>query len=575
MKIKIINYLKILITFLLMLPFFDFTTFSDIKKDLSISADTVNFFCKELLGRPTANSITINACSNKSLDMYYEYGTDSINYLNQTSAQNTLDSIPFMVTIGGLIPNTQYYYRMKYRITGTTAYSTRASHSFRTQRPFGNSFTFAIEADPHLDTNSNPAVYTLTLQNILLRKPDFLIDLGDTFMSEKLPEQNPITIRDRHLLLRGYFDLICHSIPLFLVLGNHEGELGWRLDTTANNLPVWASNARKLYYPNPDPNSFYSGDTIPEPYVGLRQNYYSWQWGNALFVVLDPYWYTKSKPGWGWTLGLAQYNWFKNVLTSSNAKFKFVFCHNLVGGNGNDARGGIEVAHLFENGGRNSDSTWGFDTYRPGWGGKPIHQLMVENKVNVFFHGHDHFFGYQAKDGVIYQELPQPSAKSFTQKSDSAYGYRTGIFIPSRGYMAVTITGTSAKFEYIRTYLPSEENTTRHNLDVSYSYTIDTSGSVVNVNESNSVPGKFTLDQNYPNPFNPSTTIHYELPKNGFVKLTVFDALGRIVKTLVNEKQPAGTYDISFDGSNLSSGVYFYRFETENFLSSKKMLLIK
>jgi photosystem II stability/assembly factor-like uncharacterized protein len=94
-------------------------------------------------------------------------------------------------------------------------------------------------------------------------------------------------------------------------------------------------------------------------------------------------------------------------------------------------------------------------------------------------------------------------------------------------------------------------------------------------NSSNPVPEKYTLSQNYPNPFNPSTNIRYEIPKNEFVKLIVFDALGREVETLVNEKQNSGTYEATFDASQYSSGVYFYRLTTDNFSDTKKMLLIK
>ncbi len=541
--------------------------------------DSVSFYCRELLGRPTTNSITIHACSDKSLNVCYEYGSDSNSFSNQTSIITTYDSIPFVVKLTGLSPDTKYYYRMKYRLSGTTPFLYRNIHSFRTRRQSGSNFNFAIEADPHMDTNSVPAVFTLTMQNIALRNPDFVIDMGDSFMSEKLSVQNPYTIRARHLLMRAYYDIICHSVPLFLVLGNHEGELGWRIDSTANNLPIWAANTRKMYYPNPEPDTvFYSGNSKPEPYVGLRQNYYSWEWGSCLFVVLDPYWYTKSKPGWGWTLGADQFFWFRNVLQTSNAKFKFVFCHQLIGGNGNDARGGTEFAHLFENGGRNLDSTWGFDTYRSGWGGKSVHQLMVENKVNIFFHGHDHFFGYQVKDGVIYQELPQPSSRSYTTISASQYGYVNGVFIPSRGYVSVSVTGSSAKVEYIRTYLPGEENTTRHNLDVSYSYTIDTSGAVTGINSGNGiVPNVFSLEQNYPNPFNPGTVIKYSIPTAGIVSLKVYDIMGREVKTLVNGNQNTGSYSVSFNPSEsgLPGGVYFCKLISGSFVKTLKMIYLK
>jgi 3',5'-cyclic AMP phosphodiesterase CpdA len=98
----------------------------------------------------------------------------------------------------------------------------------------------------------------------------------------------------------------------------------------------------------------------------------------------------------------------------------------------------------------------------------------------------------------------------------------------------------------------------------------------------NSNPANYELAQNYPNPFNPSTLINYQLPKDGFVTLKAYDVLGKEIKTLVNEFKTKGSYNISFDGSNLASGVYFYQLRvigvsgsSNNFLSTKKMLLIK
>ena len=89
------------------------------------------------------------------------------------------------------------------------------------------------------------------------------------------------------------------------------------------------------------------------------------------------------------------------------------------------------------------------------------------------------------------------------------------------------------------------------------------------------VPAKESLSQNYPNPFNPSTIIHYEIPNDGLVTLKVYDELGREVKTLVNQYQNKGKYDVNFDASNLASGIYFYRLQSGNFISTKKMLLLK
>ncbi len=85
----------------------------------------------------------------------------------------------------------------------------------------------------------------------------------------------------------------------------------------------------------------------------------------------------------------------------------------------------------------------------------------------------------------------------------------------------------------------------------------------------------FFLNQNFPNPFNPTTTIIYQLPQDGFVSLKIFDALGREIRTLVNEYKSKGYYTVNFDGSNISSGIYIYQIESGNFISTKKMDLTK
>ena len=88
-------------------------------------------------------------------------------------------------------------------------------------------------------------------------------------------------------------------------------------------------------------------------------------------------------------------------------------------------------------------------------------------------------------------------------------------------------------------------------------------------------PIKFALNQNYPNPFNPSTLISYSIPQNSFVTVKVYDIIGNEVSTLVNQTQSAGKYDVKFDASSLSNGVYFYTIKADNFTSTKKMILMK
>ena len=88
-------------------------------------------------------------------------------------------------------------------------------------------------------------------------------------------------------------------------------------------------------------------------------------------------------------------------------------------------------------------------------------------------------------------------------------------------------------------------------------------------------PDDFVLYQNYPNPFNPVTTIRFEIPYTQKVELAIFDMLGREVKRLYNGEAPAGVLAIDFNAQGLASGVYVYRLKTENFIDSKKLILLK
>jgi hypothetical protein len=115
----------------------------------------------------------------------------------------------------------------------------------------------------------------------------------------------------------------------------------------------------------------------------------------------------------------------------------------------------------------------------------------------------------------------------------------------------------------------------------SYSYRlkqIDFDGTFTYSNEINvevEIPLEYTLEQNYPNPFNPSTTIKYSIAEDGLVNIAIFNMLGEEVATLVNTQQKAGRYEVNFDASGLSSGVYVYRIEAANYTSSKKLMLMK
>ena len=103
-----------------------------------------------------------------------------------------------------------------------------------------------------------------------------------------------------------------------------------------------------------------------------------------------------------------------------------------------------------------------------------------------------------------------------------------------------------------------------------------TNGGISKIHQSGgNIPHTHSLHQNYPNPFNPSTKIKFDIPRGSLVKLKIYDMLGREVAELVNEKLNAGVYEYEWNGINLPSGVYFYKLEAENFIETKRMVLVK
>jgi hypothetical protein len=406
-----------------------------------------------ILGRPTNNSITVSVLAYQDTEAYIEYGLAPDSFSSQTVPVNLTANAPMEILVDGLRANTAYVYRVRYRSGNASDFSTTDPETFFTQRAAGSSFTFTIQADSHLDTNSSLPVYEQTLANQRADQPDFVIDLGDTFMTDKY---KPYTdAQPQYLAQRYYLSLLGQTAPLFLTLGNHDGEGAPK--GQANDMSTWSAQLRTKYFPNPVPDGFYSGNASPDQIVGALQDYYAWTWGDALFIVLDPYWFTPPAKGnttnlWNPTLGEAQYQWLKSTLETSHAKWKFVFIHQLIGGVDKNGRGGVEVAKLYEWGGQNADGSYEFDAQRPGWG-VPIHQLLVANHVTAVFHGHDHLFVKQELDGIIYQEVPQPSA-SRSNGTDSAveYGYLSGDVVGGPGHIRVTVTPDGVTVDYIRSY---------------------------------------------------------------------------------------------------------------------------
>jgi hypothetical protein len=193
----------------------------------------------------------------------------------------------------------------------------------------------------------------------------------------------------------------------------------------------------------------------------------------------------------------------------------------------------------------------------------------------------------QSVGGIIPVELA--SFTSIVKDNDVTLNWRTVTETNNSGFAIERKSGQNSGFIQVGN-VPGRGTTTE---PVNYSYTdkglnsgtytyrlkqIDLDGTFkyVGTIEVEVVPPKvFALEQNYPNPFNPATTIKYSVPVKGFVTLSIFNVLGQKVTDLINKEVEAGSYQLNFDASNLSSGVYFYKLEAGKFTSIKKMMLIK
>ncbi|MEI6310730.1 MAG: T9SS type A sorting domain-containing protein [Bacteroidota bacterium] len=516
-----------------------------------------------ILGRPTDTTITASILFTQNTEYYLQYGTVSGVYTVTTTTFTSIANTPDEIDLFPLLADTKYYYKMYYRTVGVGSYIATPEYSFHTQRAIGSTYTFTIEADEHLyDKKGVKNMYKITLDNEAKDNPDFMLSLGDIFGDD----HNPFTITSGaldslHRDYRPFLGAICHSIPFYICLGNHEGENDYYYSfTPPNNLCVWGTQWRKFYYPNPFPNSFYSGNTDNEPYgIGNPENYYAWTWGDALFVVLDVYrdeCDTSAKPGaWSWTLGLPQYTWLKNTLESSTAKYKFVFAHHIRG----QGRGGITNAKLFEWGGYDQNGTsFTFPTKRSGWA-KPIHQLFIDNGVNVFFQGHDHVFAHEVLDGITYQAVPMAADSTYEiGKLANADAYVSDT-LDGTGHIRVTVSPSCVQVDYIKAYLPADTlSGIHHNREVGFSYTIgncSTSG----LNETK----QEEEIKIFPNPVNDFITIQNT---NQQVQSTI-----RLQNTY--GQTVLQTTASNIDVHQLASGMYYLIVETINSRIVKKIVV--
>ena len=380
-----------------------------------------SFKAKKVL---SSSSIQFVINSSATMQAYIEYGIKSGVYTTRSSSFSIKKSTETLMVVNGLKPSTKYFARLRYSANGKTFLFT-SPIQVTTPAATGSSL-FAIQADPHMDENSSADVYNKTLDLIAASGASFLMDLGDIFMVDKLADKSEANIRARYELMKGYYARL-KGVPLKIVLGNHDGELGYSSFNT--------KKYRAEYFPE---------QTSEVSYFSIAEN-------NVLHVALDPFTYTTSNPkadGWQWTLGKTQYDWLVRTLQNSQEQHKFVYLHHLLVGDA-QSRGGTHIANFNEWGGKNLDGTYGFDQQRPGWG-KPIHQLLKDYGVAIVFKGHDHLYVKEELDGIIYQTLPQPSHPGEATNSAIPYGYSGGKIVGGSGYLRVKTDPTGIVVDFVK-----------------------------------------------------------------------------------------------------------------------------
>lgn len=417
-----------------------------------------------VVGRPSAATVVLNLFGDRDQEVYVEYGAIAAApeaWTSRTAVTALKAGVPAEVAIAGLAPGREYGYRLESRAAGQAAFSPGPSGRFVTQRAPGSTFSFEIIGDSHPERvqQFDPVLYSQVLAAAAADRPDFFMTIGDDFSVDTLGTITKQAVDGIYARQRLFLSLVGSGSALFLVNGNHEQASLANLDGKADNVAVWAQNARNSFFSEPAPDGFYSGDEAKVPYIGYLRDYYAWTWGDALFVVIDPYWHSeaavdnvlgggeKRSDLWEITLGDEQYAWLRKTLETSKASFKFVFSHHVLG----TGRGGIEEAGLYEWGGRSSSGKDEFATRRPAWP-EPIQALMARTKVTAFVQGHDHVFASQVLDGVAYISLPEPADPNYALNNADAY--KTGTVLPSSGRVRFTVSPGSVSIEYLRSWLP-------------------------------------------------------------------------------------------------------------------------
>jgi hypothetical protein len=482
------------------------------------------------------------------------------------------------IKLTGLLPDTVYHFQAA-QLTSTSTDS-----YFRTAPLSGKSFRFAWEADMRTNTSPHDQISAL----IYAANPVLLLQGGDVCSSSTYSTFKNEFFRPNEL------NLISH-VPFVWATGNHE---------------TWGTNTMAF-------------TKAPQSSSGL-EDYYSFDYGDIHFLVLNTQ--------LSYTAGSAQYNWVMSDLTNTTSKWKIVVGHipgYTAGGSGAHVEDqnmiamavnifvpkGVDLVLNGHNHFYQHNRVSGLDHVVIGSAGAPLYPTGTASytikSISDYCYGIFDFTPNSLKmkvynnvntllDTLTLLKVPLPvELRSFScsvVNNSIKLNWKTATELNNMRFDIERKIG-SPEWQKIGSVDGAGNSTTLKEysftdksllLSGNYYYRlkqVDFGGNfkysqVVNA-EVNITPQSYWLEQNYPNPFNPSTTISFNLPFDSYVKLTIYNSLGEMVREVINGFEADGKYKIDIMAGNLASGIYYYTLQAnstegpESFRSTNKMILLK
>jgi hypothetical protein len=569
---------------------------------------------RELLCRPTPTSVQVNVIPHRETTFYAEYGTSPGVFDRTTSMVTRERGEKADILLDGLTPDTRVWYRLRYQAAEEVEFRTGPTHSFVTLPGPGQQARLCLTTDIHVTNMEALGLWTTmdlldtTLDYIKGHVPDGYhawIDLGDLVVvrAQRIVFDQEET-EQRYREAREHVERLACCVPFVPVRGNHEEVNGWDDDGSGQNTMVWSGKSLKKWLPPPLPDSFYSGNDVPHPDIGLPGDYFAFSVGDLRIRGLDPYLFSLTRPHnghgetggsqdpWDWTLGSQQYHWLRDDLADNPTPFRIALLHHLASSydkaGGYYGRGGVEVVDWavdgrpsFEWGGQDATGQNVIAQKRPDFTFGSVHDLLSSFGNQAVLKGHDHFHARQELDGMIYLTVAKPDDDA--SHTGNLWGWEEETFYPdaittkieNSGFISLVVDSDAATFDYVKSFPEGIRGT------VADSFTIYPMGSGTPSPEPERKLERTWIRTVYPNPARVPPRIDFELGRDAErATLAIHDVTGRRVALLHEGALSRGLHTELWDlrdgtGRRVQAGVYFARLTTDGRVSAEKLVLLR